>query len=129
MADQSTSSAAPPEQRTAAIEMVLRRHGMLPDGFVDDFAEHADDAWVTSNGARMVARAWTDPEFRTRMLADGTAAAADDPFGHRASQPRSAAGDDGGRVLDSHFKLIVVFTPLETLASSNQRDVMVLVWV
>ena len=75
MADQSTTSAALPERRTAAIEMVLRRHGVLPDGFVDDFTEHADDAWVTTNGAQMVARAWTDPEYRDRMLADGTAAA------------------------------------------------------
>jgi nitrile hydratase subunit alpha len=75
MADQSTSSIAPPEQRTAAIEMVLRRHGVLPDGFVDDFSEHADDVWVTANGAHMVARAWTDPAFRARMLADGTAVA------------------------------------------------------
>jgi nitrile hydratase len=39
------------------------------------FTDHADDAWVTANGANMVARAWTDPEFRARMLADGTAAA------------------------------------------------------
>ena len=52
--------------------MVLRRHGVLADGFIED---HADDAWATANGAHMVARAWTDPMFRTRMLADGTAAA------------------------------------------------------
>lgn len=75
MADQSTPTTATPEQRTAAIEMVLRRSGALPDGFVHDFIEHAGDAWVTSNGARMVARAWTDPGFRARMLADGTGAA------------------------------------------------------
>jgi len=75
MAEEAASSAAPPEQRAAAIEMVLRRNGVLPDSFVDDFTEHADDAWVSANGAKMVARAWTDPAFRARMLADGTAAA------------------------------------------------------
>jgi nitrile hydratase len=75
MAHQMTSSIATPEQKTAAIEMVLRRHGVLSDNFVLDFTEHADDAWVTANGANMVARAWTDPAFRARMLADGTAAA------------------------------------------------------
>ena len=74
-ADVETPPEATPEQRTAAIEMVLRRHGVLPDGFVDEFTEHADDAWVTDNGARMVARAWTDPAFRARMLADGATAA------------------------------------------------------
>jgi nitrile hydratase len=75
MTDHATSAAASPEQRTAAIEMVLRRQGVLKDGFVDDFIEHADDAWITANGATMVARAWTDPAFRARMLADGTEAA------------------------------------------------------
>lgn len=75
MADRATSTTATPEQKTAAIEMVLRRHGALTDGFIEDFTEHADDAWVSANGARMVARAWTDPAFRTRMLADGTGAA------------------------------------------------------
>lgn len=72
MADKAPASI---EARTAAVEMVLRRHDMLPDDFVHDFTEHADDAWVTANGARMVARAWTDPDFRARMLADGTGAA------------------------------------------------------
>ena len=55
--------------------MVLRRKADMPENFVGEFTEHADDAWITANGARMVARAWTDPEYRTRMLADGTAAA------------------------------------------------------
>ena len=41
----------------------------MPENFVGEFTEHADDAWITANGARMVARAWTDPEYRTRMLA------------------------------------------------------------
>ena len=75
MADQSHSPVATPEQRTAAIELVLQRHGALQDGFVEDFTDHADDAWVTANGAKMVARAWTDPDYRARMLADGTSAA------------------------------------------------------
>lgn len=63
------------EKRAAALEMVLRRKADMPENFVGEFTEHADDAWITANGARMVARAWTDPEYRTRMLADGTAAA------------------------------------------------------
>ncbi len=75
MSDQPKSSIAPPEKRAAAMEMVLRRNSALPDGFVQEFTEHADDAWVTANGARMVARAWSEPAFRERMLADGTGAA------------------------------------------------------
>ena len=81
MADHATAPTASPEQRAAAVEMVLRRHGVLADGFVDDFTEHADDAWVTANGANMVARAWTDPAFRERLLKDGKSAAAELGFG------------------------------------------------
>jgi nitrile hydratase subunit alpha len=37
------------------------------------------------NGARMAARAWTDPSYRERLLADGNAAAAESGFGRQAS--------------------------------------------
>ena len=63
------------EQRAAALDIVLRRKADMPEHFVAEFTEHADDAWITSNGSQMVARAWTDPEYRARTLADGTAAA------------------------------------------------------
>lgn len=66
---------APIEQRTAALEFVLKGKGILPEGFVEEFTEHAEDEWVTANGAQMIARAWTDPDYRQRMLQDGTAAA------------------------------------------------------
>src|SRR5262245_14653919 len=68
-------SIATPEQRAEAIEIVLRRKGEMPETFVADFTDHAEEAWITDNGARMVARAWTDPAFRARMLADGKTAA------------------------------------------------------
>ena len=35
------------------------------------------DAWQPSRGAEIVARAWTDPAFRQRLLADGNEAVAD----------------------------------------------------
>ncbi|WP_421990380.1 nitrile hydratase subunit alpha [Roseococcus sp.] len=66
---------APIEQRTAALEIVLKGKGILPEAFVEEFTEHAEEAWVTLNGGQMVARAWTDPAYRERMLQDGTAAA------------------------------------------------------
>ncbi|MDB5072474.1 MAG: Cobalt-containing nitrile hydratase subunit alpha [Candidatus Eremiobacteraeota bacterium] len=43
------------------------------DGAVESFLTHAQPA----NGARLVARAWTDAAFRRRLLADGNAAAAE----------------------------------------------------
>src|SRR5262249_22326815 len=70
--DQPTASA---EERASALEIVLRRKGEMPGTFVEDFTDHAEEKWITENGARMVARAWVDPGFRARMLADGKAAA------------------------------------------------------
>lgn len=75
MAVSSQQQAASVEERAAALEIVLRRKGEMPETFVEDFTDHAEEKWVTDNGARMVARAWVDPDFRKRMLADGTAAA------------------------------------------------------
>jgi len=75
MSDASNRPIATPEQRAAAIEIVLRRKREMPETFVEDFTDHAEEEWITDNGARMVARAWVDPEFRARMLADGKAAA------------------------------------------------------
>lgn len=66
---------APVEQRAAALEMVLKGKGILPEGFIEQFHEHAEDKWITANGAQMVARAWTDSAYRERMLNSGTAAA------------------------------------------------------
>src|SRR5215470_3961693 len=75
MANQTDQPTASLEQRAAALEIVLRRKGEMPESFVTDFTDHAEEEWITDNGARMVARAWVDPEFRARMLADGKAAA------------------------------------------------------
>jgi len=75
MTDTKREAPASPEKRAAALEIVLRRKADMPKNFVAEFTEHADDAWITANGAQMVARAWTDLEYRARMLVDGTAAA------------------------------------------------------
>jgi len=75
MANESDLPIATAEQRAAALEIVLRRKGEMPGTFVSDFIDHAEEEWTTDNGARMVARAWVDPGFRARMLADGKSAA------------------------------------------------------
>jgi nitrile hydratase len=68
---------APVEQRTAALEAALDAKGMKPAEFIDDFARVVSEDWVPRNGARVVAKAWTDPAFRKRLLADGNAAVAE----------------------------------------------------
>lgn len=62
------------EQRLDAIQTVLEQHGMEPEKFIDTFHDLASEQWVPANGARLVARAWTDPAFKKRLLEDGTAA-------------------------------------------------------
>jgi nitrile hydratase len=71
---------APAAARAAALKEAFAEKGLLPDGFVEDFTRHAEENWITGNGARMVARAWTDEAFRARLLADATAAAGEMGF-------------------------------------------------
>ena len=73
----SSRPTAPIEQRVAAIESVLDEHGMAPAEFIVQAGHLVEEKWVPENGARVVARAWTDPAFRGRLLADGKAAVAE----------------------------------------------------
>ena len=68
------SAIASIEQRLDSIQTVLEQHGMEPDKFIDTFHDLANEHWIPENGARLVARAWSDPEFKQRLLGDGTAA-------------------------------------------------------
>ena len=70
----SPPQAAPLEQRVDALEHVLHRTGLDAAQFIEDFRHLAEDRWVPENGARVVAKAWTDPEFRARLLANGRTA-------------------------------------------------------
>ena len=65
---------APLDQRARALETVLRGKGLVPDGFIETLRHSMEDEWVPENGAKVVARAWTDPEFRDLLLRDGTTA-------------------------------------------------------
>ena len=69
--------AAPVEQRVAAIDAALAERGLTAGNVVADLEHLAQEEWLPQNGARVVARAWTDPAFRTRLLADGRAAVAE----------------------------------------------------
>ncbi len=68
---------APIAQRALAVKEALEDKGLLPDGFLDTFEARIDDQFHWRNGARVVARAWSDPDYRRRLLSDGTAACAE----------------------------------------------------
>jgi nitrile hydratase len=51
--------------------------GLATDAELDEILEQVFTSASPVNGARMVARAWKDPAYRDRLLADGNAAAAE----------------------------------------------------
>jgi nitrile hydratase len=63
------------EERVDAIQAALDAKGLGASEGVEDLAHKAQEEWIPRNGARMVARAWVDPEYRRRLLANGHAAA------------------------------------------------------
>jgi len=60
--------------RTEALEQLLTERGLIDpqvmNGIITDYETNVGPL----NGAKVVARAWTDAEYRQRLLADGTAA-------------------------------------------------------
>jgi len=68
---------APIEQRVDAIQGALDAHGLDTSKAVEELTHLAEEQWVPRNGARVVAKAWTDPEFRKRLLANGRDAVAE----------------------------------------------------
>ena len=62
---------APVERRVNAIQAAFEARGMEADRGVDELTHLATEEWLPRNGARVVARAWTDPAFRQRLLANG----------------------------------------------------------
>ena len=72
---------SPIEQRVAALEDLLVDNGWVAREAIDEFIRRYRDDIGPLNGAKVVARAWTDPAFKERLLADGTAAIAELGFG------------------------------------------------
>jgi nitrile hydratase subunit alpha len=75
----------PVAARVRRLEERLIAAGLASDEEIDELLTrfYADASPV--NGARIVARAWTDDGFRDRLLADGSAAAAELGFGPQTS--------------------------------------------
>jgi nitrile hydratase subunit alpha len=71
---ETASAIATVEQRANAIQTVLRNKGMKPDEHIEQANHLIEEQWLPQNGARVVARAWTDPAFKARLLANGKAA-------------------------------------------------------
>jgi nitrile hydratase subunit alpha len=60
--------------RTKALESLLIEKGLITPEAVDAVISKYEQDIGPLNGARVVARAWTDPAFKQRLLADGSTA-------------------------------------------------------
>ena len=60
--------------RVRHVEALLEQRGLLDDGEIDRRIDEFAAGGSPANGARVVARAWTDPGFAERLLADANAA-------------------------------------------------------
>lgn len=64
-------------KRLHALEQAFERKGLVPENYFEAFRKRATEEWMPENGAKVVARAWTDPAFLGRLRADGKAAIAE----------------------------------------------------
>jgi nitrile hydratase len=71
---------SPAALRAEALESLLVEKGLLDPAVVDDVIERYNERIGPMRGAQLVARAWTEPAFKQRLLADGSAAIAEYEF-------------------------------------------------
>ena len=66
-----------PALRAEALESLLLERGLVDTQTIETFIRTYETAVGPMNGAKVVAKAWTDPEYKQRLLTDGTAAIAE----------------------------------------------------
>lgn len=64
-------------RRMAALEGILVEGGIADADAIAELEHKAQEEWIPHNGARLVAKAWTDPVFKQRLLAHGVEAVAE----------------------------------------------------
>ena len=75
------AEASPIERRVQALEDLLVERGHIRRDDIDTFVKIYEHDIGPMNGARVVARAWVDADYKARLLADGTAAIGELGFG------------------------------------------------
>ncbi|HEY7853225.1 MAG TPA: nitrile hydratase subunit alpha [Caulobacteraceae bacterium] len=72
--------------RVKALESLLVEKGLVDPAALDAIIDTYEHKVGPRNGARVVARAWTDPAYRSRLLTDATAAIAELGYGGRQGE-------------------------------------------
>jgi nitrile hydratase len=72
--------------RVKALESLLIEKGLVDPQALDVLIDTYETKVGPRNGAKVVARAWTDPDYKRRLLEDATAAIGEFGFGGRQSE-------------------------------------------
>jgi nitrile hydratase len=72
--------------RVKALESLLVEKGLVDPAALDAIIDTYEHKVGPRNGARVVARAWSDPEYKRRLLDDATAAIAELGYGGRQGE-------------------------------------------
>src|SRR6476646_8075879 len=75
--------------RVKSLESLLVEKGLVDPAALDALIDTYEHKVGPRNGARVVARAWTDPAYKQRLLADGT----------RAIAELGYSGEQGARIV------------------------------
>jgi nitrile hydratase len=82
--------------RVKALESLLVEKGLVDPAALDAIVDHYEHKVGPRNGARVVARAWTDPAYRARLMDDATAAIAELDFTGRQGEHMIAVENGPG---------------------------------
>lgn len=82
--------------RVKALESLLVEKGLVDPAALDAIVDHFEHKVGPRNGARVVAKAWTDPDYRARLQADATAAIAELGFMGRQGEHMVAVENGPG---------------------------------
>ena len=74
--DHDHSELSDTQLRVRALETILTEKGYIDPAVLDLIIEHYETKTGPHIGARAVARAWVDPQFKAALLADATKAIA-----------------------------------------------------
>ncbi|MEE9276340.1 MAG: nitrile hydratase subunit alpha, partial [bacterium] len=74
----------PTQLRVRALESILVEKGLVDPAALDELIDTYENKVGPKNGARVVARSWSDPAYKKRLLEDATAAIAE--FGYTGRQ-------------------------------------------
>lgn len=72
-----TAERLPIELRTEALESILVERGIVDPSLMDKFIKMYEQDVGPMNGAKVVAHAWADPDYKARLLEDGTGSIAE----------------------------------------------------